>query len=239
MGELMFGEVADNLLLMLVCYLYILLMIFISSKMGRFLDISRKTSRKFLHAMIGNLPFIMTFFTTNLYPTLVAAPFILVTFLASPVSPFKSLRTKLSGLADITEEGHHLGLVFYAISYTVLAWLFGTRSYVVAAGILPMAYGDSLASLIGEKYGRRKYRLVASKSLEGSIAMFLGSFLSLAVSMVFFIQFYPLSLFGLVLPVFCASLIATLVEGFSLKGFDNVTVPFFSVIGFVLFSGGI
>lgn len=116
MDELMFGEIADNILLMLVSYLYILLIIFISGKIDKLLNTSRKASRKFLHAMIGNLPFIMTFSTANIYPTLVAAPFILVIFLTSPVSPFKSINKDLKGLADITEKGHNWGLVFYAVS---------------------------------------------------------------------------------------------------------------------------
>jgi len=105
--------------------------------MPKLLNVSHKVSRKFLHAMIGNLPFIIPFFTSNVYPVLVAAPFILVTLFASPYSPSKSISRRLKGLADITEEGHHLGLVFYAISYTFLALFFASKPYVVAAGILP------------------------------------------------------------------------------------------------------
>jgi len=68
--------------------------------------------------MIGNLPFVIPFFTMRAAPFLVAAPFIIVTFVASPYSPFATLRGRLSGLSDLTEEGHHLGLILYAISYT-------------------------------------------------------------------------------------------------------------------------
>jgi len=82
-------EVFVNVLLMILCHVYILIVILVSSKMDRLLHISRKASRKFLHAMIGNLPFIIPFFTANIYPVLVAASFILVTFLASPYSSFK------------------------------------------------------------------------------------------------------------------------------------------------------
>ncbi len=108
---------------------------------------------------------------------------------------------------------------------------------MVAAGVLPMAYGDSLASLVGERYGRRKYRLVANKSLEGSSAMFIGSFLSLALSMFFFSAFYQFSLSAQVVPAIAVALVATVAEGLSPVGFDNLTVPVFSVLAF-LFSGG-
>lgn len=226
-----------NILLMVACYLYIVIIIAISGKLDTFLHVSRKASRKFLHIMIGNLPFIIPFFTSNIYPTLVAAPFIIVTFLASPYSPSKLATDKIRGLADITEEGHHLGLVFYAISYTVLAFLFASKPYILSAGIMPMAYGDAFASIIGMRYGERKYKLLADKSLEGSSAMFVFSFLSLAISLVFFSMLYPFSLFQKILAAAAAALVATFVEGVSPLSFDNLTVPALSVLTFVLFGG--
>ena len=74
------GPVTRDLLLMLLCYGYVLAMILASDRLEEFLNISRKSSRKFLHAMIGNLPLVIPFFGWPLAPALVAAPFILVTF---------------------------------------------------------------------------------------------------------------------------------------------------------------
>ncbi len=236
----MFGkELFANVILMVLCYVYILFIIFVSGKIDKFLHISQKASRKFLHAMIGNLPFIIPFFTSNIYPVLVAAPFILVTFFASPYSPVENVNKRLKGLADITEEGHHLGLVFYAVSYTFLALFFASKPYVIAAGILPMAYGDSLASIVGERYGRRRYKLVADKSLEGSAAMFLGSFFSFAISLIFFSALYQFSVYEKIVPALAATAVATLVESISPMGFDNLTVPAFSALTFLWLSGGI
>ena len=84
-------EVFMNVLLISFCYVYILFIIFVSSKMSTLLHISKKASRKFLHAMIGNLPFIIPFFTSDIYPVLVAAPLILVTFFTSPYSLSRAL----------------------------------------------------------------------------------------------------------------------------------------------------
>lgn len=232
-------EVFTNVLLMLLCYVYILFIIFVSSKIDKLLHISQKASRKFLHAMIGNLPFIIPFFTSNIYPVLVAAPFVLVTFFASPYSPLKNVSKRLKGLADITEGGHHLGLVFYAVSYTFLALFFASKPYVIAAGILPMAYGDSAASIVGERYGRRRYKFFADKSLEGSAAMFLASFFSFTISLIFFSALYPFSVFEKIFPALAAATVATLVESFSPMGFDNLTVPAFSALTFLLLSGGL
>ena len=239
-GELMIGEeVFVNVLLVFLCYVYILLIIFVSGRMDRILHTSRKTSRKFLHSMIGNLPFIIPFFTANIYPVLVAAPFILITFLASPYSPFKRISKKMNGLADITEEGHHFGLILYAVSYTLLALFFASKPYIIAAGILPMAYGDAAASMVGERYGRRKYGLLADKSLEGSAAMFFISFLSFIISLVFFSLLYSFWVFEEISAALAVAAVATVVEGFSPMGFDNLTVPILSALTFLLLNGGV
>jgi dolichol kinase len=141
-------------------------------------------------------------------------------------------------LTEVTEGGHQLGLVFYAVSYTVLALFFSTKPYVIAAGILPMAYGDAAASLVGEKIGRHQFRIFAKKSVEGSVAMFVVSFVSVAVSFLFFSVFYPLPLLSSVLIALGVATVATVSEALTPKGVDNITVPFFSVLLFLFLIGG-
>lgn len=235
----MFAEVFANVFLMFLCYAYIFLMIFLSSRMGKLLHVSRRVSRKFLHVIIGNLPFVVPFFSSNVYPVFVAAPFILATFAVSPYCPFKNTRERFKELADMTEEGHPLGPIFYAVSYTFLALFFGSKPCVVAAGVLPMAYGDSAASLIGEKYGKREYKLFAHKSLEGSAAMFLASFCSLAIGLIFLSLISSFSVSERIFPALAAATVATLVEGFSAFGCDNLTVPVLSALAFLLLNGGL
>jgi phytol kinase len=92
--------------------------------------------------------------------------------------------------------------------------------------------------LVGERWGSRKYRIVAEKSLEGSTAMFLFSFISLALGMVFFSVFYHFASLAKIVPTLAVAAVATAVEGFSPMGFDNLTVPAFSVLVFLVYGGG-
>lgn len=138
----------------------------------------------------------------------------------------------------MTEEGHHLGLVFYAVSYTFLAIFFSSKPYVIAAGILPMAYGDSVAAIIGEKYGRRRYKLVSDKSVEGSAAMFFTSFVGFTLGLLYFSVLYSFLFSESIVGAFAVATAATLVESVSPMGFDNLTVPAVSVVAFLLFTGG-
>jgi phytol kinase len=226
-------ELLWNLAVMAGCYVYIVALIVVSPR----LHLPGKVSRKVLHSMIGNLPLIMPFFTASIYPFLVAFPFVIVTLLATPNSPIK-IGEKMKGLSSLTEEGHHWGLVLYAISYSTLALLFGVRPYVVAAGIFPMAYGDSLAAIFGEYWGRHKYRVFETKSLEGSIGMFLGSFVSLTLAFLYFGMFYALT-FNPLVPAFVIAFLVTVVEGVCPRGLDNIAVPLVGAATFLILTGGI
>jgi dolichol kinase len=240
--ERMLGnDLVANSELLAICYAYVLLVMAATAKLDSFFGVSRKLARKFLHMMIGNLPFFIPFFTFDSFPMnfpfFVAAPFVLVTFLATPYSPTKGLGRRLSGLSGITEQGHQLGLVFYAVSYSVLAFFFAAKPYVIAAGILPMAYGDASASILGERYGRRRHRILADKSLVGSAAMLVVSFLSVSASLLFFNVFYSFTLPRFLLAALGTALVATAAEGLTPLGFDNVTVPLLSALAFLLWSG--
>jgi len=227
-----------NILVMLACYGYILALILVSSRVSEGDRVSKRTSRKFLHAMIGNLPLMMPFFTDSIFPFLVASPFILVTFLVSPFSPLPGLAKRFSGLAAITEEGHHTGLMLYALSYSLLAWLYGVEPYIVAAGIFPMAYGDSSAAIVGERFGSHRYRVFEEKSLEGSLGMLAGSLLSLIAGMLYFSLVYGFSFRAQVIPCLAVAVVVTVAEAVSPRSLDNLSVPLLGALTFLVAGGG-
>ena len=229
-----------NLGLLGSCYLYVAAIILITGKIKD--RIPSNLSRKFLHIMIGNFIFIIPFFTLRTFPLcfpfFVASPFIVVTFLFSPLSSV-DLSGKFSGLAKVTGGGHKYGLVFYAISYSALALFFSANSYIIAAGILPMAYGDAAASLAGQKFGLHKYNIFGTKSFEGSIAMFAICIAGLLALFPFFSCLYPLSSYNWILASLGTAAVATGCEALTPNGFDNLTVPLFSAVVFLLLIGGL
>ena len=224
-----------------LCYLYIVFVIVITGKIIHLLP--KTLARKFLHIMIGNFIFVIPFFTLNTFPVnfpfFVAAPFIFLTLLVSPLSPVKSIRLRMSGLVGVTGGGHPFGLVLYAVSYTLLAFFFSDKPYILAAGIIPLAYGDAAASLVGQRFGKHQYSVLGKKSLEGSIGMFIVCFLILVISYLFFGYPYALSSLNFAVAAFSVAVAATVLEAITPKGLDNLTVPLASAIVFMLLIGGI
>ena len=207
-------------------YIYVILLLIFTEKI-----LSKKypaTSRKILHIMTGNIAFILPIFQTReMMAFLAAGPFILFTFLMSPHSPIKSVRGKTS------EAGHGLGLVYYAIAWAVLAYLFFDTKEVIAIGILAMSYGDGLASIIGIKFGKKKYQIFEDvKSYIGSYAMFTFTFIMMIIALLFYGK---LSLnYETLFLLLCIAGISTIVEGVTPRGLDNLSVPFVAAILYFL-----
>jgi hypothetical protein len=59
----MLDKLFMDITLLAACYAYVLVVIVVSGKTFKLFGSSDKYSRKFLHIMIGNLPFIIPFFT--------------------------------------------------------------------------------------------------------------------------------------------------------------------------------
>ena len=206
------GDIAGVLLV----YIYVVILLIVSEKL---LDKWPELSRKFLHIMVGNVAFLLPVFQTSWVMAFIAAgPFILFTFLMSPYTPIKSIKGRTSA------AGHSMGLVYYAITWTILAYLFFDNMVIIAIGILAMSYGDGFASIIGIRFGKKKYKVFGDqKSYVGSLAMFVFTFITTVVALVYYS--IPLSSY-VILVLLGIAVVAAIVEGLTPKGLDNLSVPF-------------
>ena len=203
-------------------YIYVLILLFVTEKV---LKKYPHINRKILHIMTGNIAFILPIFQTREIMTFVAAgPFILFTFLMSSHTPIKSIRGKTSS------AGHSMGLVYYSITWTILAYLFFDNMVIIAVGILAMSYGDGFASLIGVRYGKHKYNISGDeKSYIGSISMFVFTFILMIIAVLFYDMIIT---YNLMMILVFISFISAVVEGITPKGLDNFSVPIMAAMLF-------
>ena len=134
-----------------------------------------------------------------------------------------SYRFKLVRAMD-EEAGDNLGTILFPLSFALLIVLFwnqeGGRA-ALTAGILVLAWGDAAAALIGKRWGKHRYRVGSGyRSWEGSFAMFVFSGLAIFVAG----QWLGADSYSIAAIVGGAAL-ATILEGTSLWGLDNLFVP--------------
>ncbi|MGL6297820.1 MAG: diacylglycerol/polyprenol kinase family protein, partial [Methanobacteriaceae archaeon] len=217
----------SDLIGLAIVYIYIIIVLLISEKV---LKDKGDLSRKFTHIMVGNLLFILPLFTDRFFVTFaVAMPFLILTFLMTKYSPIK-LNNK------ITESGHGLGLFYYGIAIAIMLFLFtGPQMYIVAIGLATMSYGDGFASLVGQRIGKHKYNVFGeTKSYEGSLAMFIITSIMIFIALTFYSAMgYELASPNLLVIVTIAGL-ATVVEGISPKGLDNLSSCFTAISVYLL-----
>ena len=188
--------------------------------------ISGPTSRKLVHILVGNVVLVFPLGFTNTYAALIGPIFfIFFTYLTCPKSPIKKLRLK--GV----EAGHAFGTVYYSISLTILTLIFfkpdisDQRNIILIASFLPLVWGDGISAIVGSnsvKNGKYYTIFNSKKSLIGSWTVTFAS--AIAVFLATIVYKVP------ILTAFYLSLlvagITTIIEAFSPKGIDNLTIPF-------------
>lgn len=108
-----------------------------------------------------------------------------------------------------------------------LVYYYMEKSYIFFnLPILILAISDPLAALIGKQWPLGKYSIgCGEKTLMGSMAFFISA------SVLSFILLFPLVEIELVLTIsLLIGLISTIVEGFSWRGMDNLTIPLSVII---------
>jgi phytol kinase len=128
----------------------------------------------------------------------------------------------LPGVNSVGRQSY--GTFFYAVSMGLsiaIFWPLQHPEYAVL-GILVMAWGDGLAAIIGQRWGRYPYKIWGnSKSLEGTATLMLVSYV--VTTIVLYIAHGNLPIVWLVgIPVAIA---AVLLESISQFGIDNITLP--------------
>ncbi|BAY62877.1 phosphatidate cytidylyltransferase [Calothrix brevissima NIES-22] len=172
--------------------------------------------RKIVHIGTGNV--ILLAWWLNIPASLG----ITASILASAVTLLSYRLPILPGINSVGRQS--LGTFFYAVSFGVLIACFWylQQPHYAALGILVMTWGDGLAALIGQRFGKNKYKVFGvQKSWEGSLTMTLVSYLVSSLIL--------LGVQGNIWQTWVISLlvaiVATALEAFSLLGIDNLTVP--------------
>ena len=238
----LFFEFLYNMLIVLITYGYIFATILIPVQLKKKGKLTKFQARKFVHLFAGLSVLSTPFFTWPWLAIIIAGSLTVLTYLSSRKSRVKRLKELYESIGEEAEEkkGRLEGPFHYCLSITILISIFvfvaPNQLYFPIAGILLMIISDTLASLVGKKYGKIKIELSWTKTvrtLEGSL-VFLGSgfllcFFAFLVFSIVDTQII-LSIEQVLLYSLITSSIATIVELLSPSTWDDFTVPIVSTL---------
>lgn len=149
------------------------------------------------------------------------------------VYPLLMLAENLHFYSDLLTERksgeikNSLFLVFamFAVLNSI-CWGWLQSRWLVIACVCAWGFGDAAAALVGKKFGKRflEGKLIEGrKSVEGTLAMFVVSFL--AVFLVLILN-GPLAWYAVVIIALLTAAASSVVELFTRNGMDTVTCPF-------------
>lgn len=229
-----------------ITYFYIILTIFIPLVLYKKEKITKFTARKAIHMFAGLAILSSPFYFWPFWPTIIASTLSVFVFLSSKESKVKQLKDLYDAISEEQEEGLKRaflqGPFFYTLSITSLVFIFGIfaadQFYFPIAGILIMIVADTLASVIGKRWGKISLSLPwtnSKRTLEGSLTFFVTSYIVCFLSFLLFGLLIPtiqehLSMSTILIYSLITSLIATVIELISPSTYDDLTVPIGSTI---------
>lgn len=215
----------QDVLGLILSFAFVFLMIFIATLIQKLFKLSNEFSRKIIHVAVGNWIFIALYYFQDWYIAIIGPlAFILINFLSYKFTIFKAMEL----------EEKNPGTIYYPISLAICTLFTYARQPLLILpylGIMAMTWGDGMAAVVGKQWPIRELR--PRKSLGGSAAFFI---FTLAASMIYLWieapQFSAATIFGYAL---MAALIGVVIELFSPKNLDNLTVPILlGLIGFLI-----
>jgi len=233
----------QDLLLMLLTFVYVMGTIAIPVQLKKRDKISKFTARKIVHSFAGLSVLSTPFFIWPFFSVIIAGSLTILVYFSGKESKVKQLKEIYDSIGEEAEEksGRLMGPLNYCISITILITVFvifaPDQLYFPLAGILIMIFGDTLASIIGKRWGKIKIKFpwTGTRTLLGSITMFISSFLLSLGAFWYFGLFIPstqtpLTWNIIILYAFVTALLATFIELLSPSVYDDLTVPICSTL---------
>ena len=212
----------NNLLAVVLTLTWVLVFLIFSEILAHMNRLSKENARKLIHIAVGNVIFFIPFYEDRWLAALVPFLFVFGNYLLYPYSPIEKMRLQTF------QAGHSFGTIYYPFSLSIVVFVFFSHPQLILASFFPVVYGDGLAAVFGPRsQSRRFYVWSGEKSTNGTLAMFFASFISVLLGSVILSTYIdsPIKFASIIVFSILVSVIGTLVELFSPKGMDNLTIP--------------
>lgn len=230
----------QDIIVMIISFIISILFFYFTDWLKKKEIASQYFTRKLIHLSLAPI-FLFTFlfysgewFSPWIAVTVPTIYFIAILLINLEIIKLSQLTTTMSRSGDPRELLR--GIAYYLVvviivsiigwtSYPLMSWYSPLSIFVISI----LAVGDGLADIIGRMVDRFKFKILAEKSIPGSVAMFVSSFVACFV----FLAVFGYDALSMAFLTFIIVGIATIVEAFSPGELDNITVPLTTVIAFI------
>ena len=119
------------------------------------------------------------------------------------------------------EKETFFNTVFTIVTSLTLLYVTFEHRWIFMVAMMAVSLGDGFGEFIGKPYGKHKFKITANKSVEGSIAVFFGSFIGAVFALLLFDMFTG----RILLLVILTSFVAMAIEAISFSFIDNLFMP--------------
>jgi dolichol kinase len=209
-----------------VSYAYVFSILVLGELLRRLGRRPPEFTRKFIHVGVGMwVVGTVLLFDTWYLALIPPATFVVINALSYWRGTIKAMELEGRG---------NLGTIYFPIAFAGVIYYFWSQPVLMVASLMPLAWGDAMAAVFGERYGHYRYGVGRhTRSLEGSVAMFFWSWVTTALALFgtpYLVSRPPINWLLALIQGAAVGLVAALVEALSPWGVDNLTIPGASVL---------
>ena len=211
-----------------VVIFFIVCVVILSLLTHFFKKVPKEVFRKSLHLILLFSLLVFLYAFENWWLAALAA----LTFMALAYIAISLAEKKIKGFSEFIQERkkgeikNSLVLAFMMFALMIaIGWGWLGERWLTMVCVFAWGFGDAAAALIGKKFGKRKTKLPfvdEHKTVEGSVTMFLVSFVTVLLILIFNIT---LPWYGYLIIALLTAAVSADVELHTKNGYDTVTCP--------------
>jgi len=202
----------------ILIFLFLFFLVFALAELLYIRKIPQYITRKVVHMGGGLVTVFMPLFVTLKTFVILGIGFFLLLLISKQkkfLNSIHKMKSESNGAILFAPSLVLTGLIFWPINI-----------HIFQGATLVLALSDGIAGIIGNKYGRKKYKITGNKTIEGSLVFFL-------ITVLIFLGILYISdkmALSKIIFVLLGSLTLTIIEAVFSKGWDNLFIPLASGI---------